>query len=163
MAFESESGFIQIYYMLLKDAVDSKMELSFESSYSKGLKVCGYISASYGKGVLDELKDADKEYHHALIFKADGMLVLPGKKLDLHKSVLAIPANGDLILEAHLKDAKSGETIMDKRDNRVTYSVVTNKGFRKWKIPVSVKGRGESLIGSFNLTLEWSKGSAIFS
>lgn len=157
MAFQSESGFLQIHYILLKDAMDATMELSFESTNSRSLKVRGRISAYYGRGVLDECKEAQKMFHHALIFNTDGMLVLPGKKLDLRKSVLAVPANGDLNLEASFKHGESGETIVTKK---VTYSVVTNKGFEKWEMPVSVKGKR---VGSFYLKLEWIKGPGIFS
>lgn len=48
--------------MILRDAIDTSMELSFESSDrdSEGLQVRGDIFAYYGKGVV---KDSLKMYY----------------------------------------------------------------------------------------------------
>ncbi|GJR86406.1 arginine--tRNA ligase, chloroplastic/mitochondrial [Tanacetum coccineum] len=149
------------------DALDTTLEVTFESPDSKGLQVRGHIFAWYGESVLDELPDAQRMFYHASIFTTDGTRVIPGKKLRLNKSFLAVPAGGDLVLQTVLEDAKSREILVDKQ---VTYSLKTNKGFERLVMQVlekkerkkgkAAKGSSSSkssLAGSFNLTLKWSK------
>ncbi|GKG23172.1 hypothetical protein Tco_0388475, partial [Tanacetum coccineum] len=54
--------------------------------------------------------------YNAVIFQADPSKFIgdkPQEELPLHKSALAVPANGDLKIKVFLQDAESKDIIMD--------------------------------------------------
>ncbi|GKC61438.1 hypothetical protein Tco_1089036 [Tanacetum coccineum] len=69
IAFENSTGLLQIHYILLKDALDTTLEVTFESPDSKGLQVRGHIFAWYGESVLDELPDAQRMFYCLYLHK----------------------------------------------------------------------------------------------
>ncbi|GKE60072.1 hypothetical protein Tco_1510439, partial [Tanacetum coccineum] len=115
LSYPSKDGLLQIHYILLRDAVDTTMEFRFESRVPNlnGFKVRGYVFSYYGDGVLGEKDDSMQMFYKAIIFKTDCACVLAGDKLQLERSVLSVPANGCLMIEAFLEDDKSGEVIVN--------------------------------------------------
>ncbi|GKB60314.1 hypothetical protein Tco_0916500, partial [Tanacetum coccineum] len=159
MSFRSKAGVLRIYYILLRDAIDVTMELRYVSPLPdlEGFKVRRHVFAYYD-GVLNEVDDTKKMYK-AIVFKTYGARVLAGATLELNKSVLAVPANGCLMIEAFLQDVKSGEMIVDQT---LPYPVIP-EGSIKWNMPVRVPGkkRKRGTKGTFILTLNWSKGPGV--
>ncbi|GJW92405.1 arginine--tRNA ligase, chloroplastic/mitochondrial [Tanacetum coccineum] len=115
MSFRSKAGVLRIYYILLRDVIDVTMELRYVSPLPdlEGFKVRGHVFAYYD-GVLNEVDDTKKMCYKAIVFKTYGARVLAGDTLELNKSVLAVPANSCLMIEAFLQDVKSGEMIVDQ-------------------------------------------------
>ncbi|GKC17653.1 hypothetical protein Tco_1014435 [Tanacetum coccineum] len=112
--FESDDGLVLLNYVILKEAVDASMELMFSSSSDVPLQVCGSIMAYYGDGVVKDDGGIIGQ-HKAVIFRTKKSELI-GKQvpLQLHKSALAVPANGCLKIEAYLKDVKSKKVIVDE-------------------------------------------------
>ena len=117
LSYNSKDGIFEIHYILLKDAVDTTIDIRFESRVPglKGLKVSGHVIAYYGDGVLDEINESMQEFFKAIIFKPEGACVSTGEKLQLKRSVLSVPATGCLMIESYLKD-ESGEVIVDEQN-----------------------------------------------
>ncbi|GKD55749.1 hypothetical protein Tco_1289136 [Tanacetum coccineum] len=110
LTVKGEDGPIYMHYFLLKDAVDASLEVKFRTE-TLGRKVRGYVLAYYGDDFLYECRcSVGKDGYSALLFLSDDVLK-PGK-LQLIKSVMAVPTKGNLIIKAYLEDAGSGEVIM---------------------------------------------------
>ncbi|GJV25586.1 hypothetical protein Tco_1378281, partial [Tanacetum coccineum] len=113
LQFESKAGLVGLNYILLKEAVDASIELTFSSSSVVSLQVCGQIIMYYGDGlvkddggILGQLK--------AVLFRT-GKYELNGNQvpLEMHKSVVAVPVDGCLMIEAFLMDVKTNKVIVD--------------------------------------------------
>ncbi|GJZ47995.1 hypothetical protein Tco_0601827, partial [Tanacetum coccineum] len=116
LRYDSNNGCISMDYIALRDVVDTTMKLSLESPDDPLPKPCvfGCILASYEE-MLDNLDDLREGCYKDIIFKAgeDGRELKVGP-LSLQKSVLAVPANGTLVLEARFFD-KSGNVILNEK------------------------------------------------
>lgn len=143
---ESEVGRVLVNYILLKTAVDASMELTFGSSNpTVPVRISGSIFAYYGDNVAKDNGGILGQYK-AEIFRANNF-ELTGEQvlLPLHKSLLAVPANGCLKIEAFLMDVESKKVIVrDKMDFRARPGNADDN----W----CIKG-GEY---SFNLRVAWS-------
>lgn len=148
LRFEGKNGCILIDYIALRDAVDATMKLSLESPKDPLLKACvsGCIFAYYGD-MLDGLEGLTKGCYKAIIFKAaeDGPKLDVGP-LPLKKSVVAVPVNGTLVLEAHFFD-ESGKVILRKK---CRFRAQTRRSC-EWRMPLKKNC-------FLNLTVQWSKG-----
>ncbi|PWA97494.1 hypothetical protein CTI12_AA028640 [Artemisia annua] len=138
---DGEDGHINLHYILLKDALDTTMELMF--NHVKTVRVRGTIVAYYGDDIVGD--GGFLGQYKALIFEADPSKSIGHKKphpLPLHKSTLAVPANGSLKIEAHLVDVDSNKAIVNHM-----------KEFREsmspsiWKMPFGK--------GSFEFRVNW--------
>lgn len=150
LTIESKDGCILIDYIMLRDAVDTTMALSFESPNDPLIEapVSGHIFAYYGDGVLHDCDDFRKRCYKAVVFHADRKSVVKVGPLPLKKSVLAVPANGCLVIEAIFVDVKSGKIILKrKREFRAK-----TEGYTKYCMPWK--------NCFFNLTVEWSRGTS---
>ncbi|GJZ29949.1 arginine--tRNA ligase, chloroplastic/mitochondrial [Tanacetum coccineum] len=109
-----ENGSTDMYYMVLKDAVDTTLEVKFETN-TLSREVSGYVLAYYGDDFLYECQSEDitKDYYTTLLFLADRHVLKPGK-IQLIKSMLAVPTKGSLVINAYLEDARYGEVILKK-------------------------------------------------
>ncbi|GJY95034.1 G-type lectin S-receptor-like serine/threonine-protein kinase B120 [Tanacetum coccineum] len=109
-----EDGSTHMYYMVLKDAVDTTLEIKFEKNILSR-EVSGYVLAYYGDDFLYECQSEDitKDYYTALLFLADRHVLKPSK-IQLIKSMLAVPTKGSLVIKAYLEDARYGQVILKK-------------------------------------------------
>lgn len=116
LAVEGEDGPTRLYYFLLKDAIDTSLEIEFRTK-TLGRKVRGYVLAYYGDDFLYECQcdPSVRDFYSALLFLSDHVLE-PGK-IKLIKSAMAVPTKGNLIIKAYLEDAGSGEVIMKNTCN----------------------------------------------
>ncbi|GJS43105.1 hypothetical protein Tco_0568148, partial [Tanacetum coccineum] len=140
LRFEGKDGRILLDYVVLKDAVDTTMKLTFNRV--KHVRVQGSIVACYGDDVLGN--NGFLGQYNAVIFEADPTKFIgykPQQELPLHKSALAVPANGSLKIKVFLQDVDSGDIIMDDM-----------KEYRK----------SESLNGYSILKIEGEKGTFVF-
>ena len=87
------------------------MDLKFNSK--ERVQVDGYIVAYYGGDVLKDCDNFLGQYN-AVIFRTNQYALIGDQVLALHKSTLAVPANGCLKIEAFLMDVDSKEVIVDK-------------------------------------------------
>ncbi|GJT23046.1 hypothetical protein Tco_0892983 [Tanacetum coccineum] len=114
LQFSSNAGLVGLNYILLKEAVDASMELTFSSPSDVSLQVCGSIMAYYGDGVVKD-DDGTLGQLKAVLFRTKKS-ELNGNQvpLEMHKSVLAVPADGCLMTEAFLMDVKTKKVIVDE-------------------------------------------------
>ncbi|GJW84251.1 arginine--tRNA ligase, chloroplastic/mitochondrial [Tanacetum coccineum] len=102
--------FLPIFDAIQLDAANASLEVVFRTE-TLGRKVRGYVLAYYGDDFLYKCYcHVAKDVYSAVLFLTDHVLN-PGK-LQLIKSVMAVPTKGNLIIEAYLEDAGSGEVIM---------------------------------------------------
>nr|GEY20854.1 arginine--tRNA ligase, chloroplastic/mitochondrial [Tanacetum cinerariifolium] len=114
---EGEDGFIEMYYMLIKDAVDAAVEIRYKTKRiadeDRDCKVHGQIYAYYGSDILNHCRSSMRPCYWALLFRSDVPFALEGDKIPLRKSVLAVPKGAPLKISAYLYDVISGEVILD--------------------------------------------------
>jgi len=114
------NGCTRLYYMLLRDAVDTSLKIKFNTKRDSGAcEVRGYIIAYYGDDFLYESRSEDRtssrDNYIALLFRPDAPYVLKdGDVIPLIKSVLAVPTKGSLVVKAYMEDVHSNEVIMDE-------------------------------------------------
>ncbi|GJT48078.1 arginine--tRNA ligase, chloroplastic/mitochondrial [Tanacetum coccineum] len=114
LQFSSNAGLVGLNYILLKEAVDASVELTFSSTSDVSLQVYGSIMAYYGDGVVKD-DDGTLGQLKAVLFRTKKS-ELNGNQvpLEMHKSVLAVPADGCLMTEAFLMDVKTKKVIVDE-------------------------------------------------
>ncbi|GKC69038.1 hypothetical protein Tco_1114921 [Tanacetum coccineum] len=143
LQFESKAGLVGLNYILLKEAVDASIELTFSLPSVVSLQVCGQIIAYYGDGlvkddggILGQLK--------AVLFRT-GKSELNGNQvpLEMHKSVMVVLVDGFLMIEAFLMDFKTNKVIVD---DLIEYRAKPGNA-DNW----SIKCKGYS----FNLKVAW--------
>nr|GEZ52057.1 arginine--tRNA ligase, chloroplastic/mitochondrial [Tanacetum cinerariifolium] len=91
--FDREDRRILLDYVAVKDAVDTTMQLMFKPV--RAVRISGSITASYGKDIHGDC----------------GFLALFAA---LHKSAMAVPANGCLKMQANLVDVDTKQRIVDE-------------------------------------------------
>ncbi|PWA60245.1 arginine--tRNA ligase, chloroplastic/mitochondrial [Artemisia annua] len=145
VALKSKDGCIEIDYIMLRDAVDATMSLSFvlPKDLDKTPHVTGQICAYYGDHVLDDCDDDTRRRFKAILFQADDFELTVGP-LELQKSVLAVPANGRLMVEAIIFDVKAEKYVLNE-----TYELCPHDHSER---------RMSWENGCFKLTVEWAKG-----
>ncbi|GKD47493.1 hypothetical protein Tco_1276469 [Tanacetum coccineum] len=118
LSVKVEEGCTSLYYILLKDAVDTAIEVNFRTKSDKlCLKVSGYILAYYGDDFLEECQSEseyiNKDCFYALLFLPKSAYYLKASQIPLIQSVLAVPTKGSLIIKAYVEDYHSREVIMN--------------------------------------------------
>lgn len=109
-AVEGEGGYVQINYILLRDAVDATLEVSFYTSL-ENLEVCGGIVACYEGGFPFECDAFEKTFYKASLLELNSSILKSGP-VQLQKSQMAVPRKGSLKIEAHLIEVNSRTKIM---------------------------------------------------
>nr|GEV63630.1 arginyl-tRNA synthetase, class Ic [Tanacetum cinerariifolium] len=122
LEYEGDNGCISMDYIALRDAVDTTMKLSLESPGDPFLRACHYL------------------------YSPQDVCELEVGPLSLKKSVLAVPVNGTLVLEARFFD-KSGNVILDKKR---TFHAQTQDS-SEWRMRLN-----EDCF--LKLDVEWSQG-----
>ncbi|GJU82084.1 anticodon-binding aminoacyl-tRNA synthetase, class 1a, partial [Tanacetum coccineum] len=143
---KGKDGYIALYYVALKYAVEATLEVEFAAT-SEETKVVGKVMAYYGKNFC--YPPTEKDRYSAMLFETEpnsDIFVKPGK-IDLTRYVLAVPAQYSLIIDASLCDFTSGDIILSgvweflvPTDGRVCNGLIEgNKCFLKlkvdWKLP----------------------------
>nr|GEW29872.1 aminoacyl-tRNA synthetase, class 1a, anticodon-binding [Tanacetum cinerariifolium] len=106
--FKCRDGSLELYYVALKYAVDAHLEVEFVPP-SKKSKLTGRVKAYFGK---DFCYDHPADDYHVLLFETDPPAYLKGGKINLMRSVLAVPAKFSLIIEADFYDNISGNDFL---------------------------------------------------
>nr|GEV64892.1 arginine--tRNA ligase, chloroplastic/mitochondrial [Tanacetum cinerariifolium] len=111
---KGDDGFTEVYYMLIKDAVDSAVEMRYKSDRAPR-KVRAQVYAYYGFDILYHCLDTKRTYYWALLFRSDVRIALEelGNKILLRKTVMAVPMGAPLKIFATLYDIESEEWILD--------------------------------------------------
>lgn len=107
---ECADGEVGIFYIGLKDAVDTSMSLWYVPTFGHP-KVSGSILAYYGGDALDG-EDFDKEFFKAKIYHIESTILKASSSLPLSRSRLSVPTSGILVIDAYFKDADSGEILV---------------------------------------------------
>ncbi|GJU48959.1 arginine--tRNA ligase, chloroplastic/mitochondrial [Tanacetum coccineum] len=140
---KGEDGYTEMYYMLIKDAVDARVEIRYRGGRGPG-KVRAEIYAYYGSDILDRCLDTKRPCYRALLFRADEIALEElGEKIPLRKAVMAVPKGAPLKILAHLYDIESDEVILDGICELSSLTEGRNKG--------AIEGSGCSL----SLRVEW--------
>ncbi|GKB89229.1 hypothetical protein Tco_0961501 [Tanacetum coccineum] len=140
---KGRDGYLKLYYVALKYAVDAALEVAFEST-SKETKVVGRVMAYYGKNFDYGSSPAD---YKAMLFETKQHDEVKPGKINLMRSVLPVPAQFSLIIDANLSDSISGDIILSgvyeffvPADGSISRGVI--KGFGcslkvkvDWKLP----------------------------
>lgn len=109
-----EQGSTRMYYILLKDAVDTALEVKFVTETNFLRQVAGYVVAYYGDEFLyDSKSEPSKDCYFALLFLPKPPYSLQASTFPLIKSRLAVPTMGSLIVKAYFEDFYSGEVILN--------------------------------------------------
>ncbi|PWA68501.1 arginine--tRNA ligase, chloroplastic/mitochondrial [Artemisia annua] len=108
-------GDVEIYYVLLKDAIDCTIEVTYDFKQSGGQEVYAQIYACYGD-FFDKNEDPFvKNFYTALLYKGSLDSKIAGKagKVPLKRSMMAVPAKGSIEIKARLFDVDSQAGILD--------------------------------------------------
>lgn len=139
---KGRDGCLKLYYVALNYVVDAALEVVFVAT-SKETKVAGRVMAYYGKKFDYGCSPAEVDDYKAMLFETEQPEVKPGK-INLMQSVLSVPAQFSLIIDANLSDSTSGDIILS--------------GVYEFHVPVDggimdgrIKGNGCSL----KLTVDW--------
>ncbi|GJX48815.1 hypothetical protein Tco_0274005 [Tanacetum coccineum] len=87
LSIGGDNGHTRLYYMLLRDAKDTALEIKFTTKTD--------------------------DCYMALLFRPEPPYVLTDGIIPLIKFVLAVPTKGSLIVNTYMEDAKSDKVIMD--------------------------------------------------
>ncbi|GJZ23278.1 anticodon-binding aminoacyl-tRNA synthetase, class 1a [Tanacetum coccineum] len=140
---KGRDGSLELYYVALKYAVDADLEVKFDSSSEKS-KVTGRVLAYYGENF--DYETFSNDYYVVLSKTSTPAFVEPGK-INLMRSVLAVPAQCSLIIEAELYDYTSRVEILSgtyefpvPRDGRSSIGCINGTGCSlklrvNWKLP----------------------------
>nr|GEY34269.1 arginine--tRNA ligase, chloroplastic/mitochondrial [Tanacetum cinerariifolium] len=112
--------------------------------------VTGSILAYYGNGVLDGCDELTKRCYKAVLFHADVGFELKVGQQELKKSIMAVPADGYLMIEAVIFDVKAGKYVFN--GTQELHPGPNNHS--EWRMSWE--------NGCFNLTVEWNKGPKCF-
>ncbi|GJT24166.1 arginine--tRNA ligase, chloroplastic/mitochondrial [Tanacetum coccineum] len=104
----SDDGHIRINYILLRDAVDADIEVKLAGIRDRS--VSGEIFAYYKE--FDSRDVLVESLYKASLFESFGGSGFKDGSLVLTRSRLAVPTKGSLVIEARLKDFKSGAYIL---------------------------------------------------
>lgn len=118
LKFERDIGRVLVNFILLKDAVDASMKLTCTSTNPDvPIQICGSIMAYYGDDVVKDDGGILGQYK-ATIFRTN-KFQLTGEQvvLPLHRSLLAVPTNGCLKIEAFFMNVESKEEYVRGRSN----------------------------------------------
>ncbi|GJW47949.1 arginine--tRNA ligase, chloroplastic/mitochondrial [Tanacetum coccineum] len=137
LQFESKAGLVGLNYILLKEVVDASIELTFSSPSVVSLQVCSQIIAYYRDGLV---KDVVYLGSSGLVLFRTGKSELNGNQvpLEMHKSVVAVPVDGCLMIEAFLMDVKTNKVIVDDMIVN-SHQLEEVKGFCKLDAPSTKK------------------------
>ncbi|PWA55031.1 arginine--tRNA ligase, chloroplastic/mitochondrial [Artemisia annua] len=103
---KGQDGRAMVHYILLKDAIDIALEVTFKADPNK--KVYGSIFAFYGGEFSYDCHIETQDCYMALIFRS----LLTVGPLSLKRSILAVPKNASLKIKAHLVDVDTNEVIL---------------------------------------------------
>lgn len=140
LQFKGNDGKIDMDYIALKDAVDVTIKLRLDVSDVS----YGRISAYYGN-VLDQLDEFIRDRYKAVVFEAKSDSPINVGPFSLRKSVMAVPIDGMLVIEARFFD-KSDKAILKTKQG---FHAMT-QGSSEWRMGLQ--------NGSLLLTLDWSQG-----
>ncbi|GJX88599.1 arginine--tRNA ligase, chloroplastic/mitochondrial, partial [Tanacetum coccineum] len=118
LILEGKDLVARLYYILLKDAVDTCLEVTFyrdaaPDAARDALQVYGEINAFYGDNFPYSSNLIVKGFYKTRLFEPDVDSGLWAGPIRLTKSALAAPRNGSLVIEAKLREVDSGRLIMD--------------------------------------------------
>ncbi|PWA87719.1 Aminoacyl-tRNA synthetase, class 1a, anticodon-binding [Artemisia annua] len=143
-----KDGYLELYYVALKYAVEATLEVHFAAT-SEETKVVGRVRAYYGNNFCYECAAAKKDLYSAMLFEIEqhtDLFVKPGK-INLMRSVLAVPAQYSLIIVANLCDFTSGDELLSgvweflvPTDGSLSHGVIYGKNCSlnlkvDWKLP----------------------------
>ncbi|GJX82455.1 arginine--tRNA ligase, chloroplastic/mitochondrial [Tanacetum coccineum] len=146
LQFESNAGLVGLNYILLKEAVDASIELTFSSTFVVSLQVCGQIIAYYGDGLVKDDGGILGQLKAVLFRTRKSELNGNQISLEMHKSVVAVLVDGCLMIEAFLMDVKT---------NKVPILGI-NAQFRGCKITYTGNGNGWDTFRWLWVNLEWN-------
>ncbi|PWA48794.1 hypothetical protein CTI12_AA484930 [Artemisia annua] len=136
LSVNGEDGVTHMYYIVLKDAVDTVLEVSLRTKTPR--KVTGTILAYYDDGCEFPFESYHpiRSCYDALLFRSDLPVNLNDGKITLKKSVLSVPMRGSLTIEADLKvDAdfeqvilKGSHAFKPQRRGSSNYTIYGEKG-----------------------------------
>ncbi|PWA97049.1 hypothetical protein CTI12_AA032950 [Artemisia annua] len=111
LKLKGKNGCLELYYTALRYPVDATLEVEFFAP-CKETKVAGRVMAYYGKDFYYDCDGAREDDHYAMMFETtpDGFLS-PGK-INLMRSVLAVPAQFSIIIVAQLREFLSEKVIL---------------------------------------------------
>lgn len=138
-----ENGNTELYYMLLRDAVDTSLKMKFNTKMA--FEVCGYVIAYYGDDFLYESQSKTeticKDCYMAFLFRESSYVIMDDY-IPLIKSVLAVPTKGSLIIKVYLEDTLSKKVIMNEtckfQPLRYNCSKVTTIGGMNCSLDITV-------------------------
>ncbi|GKB04019.1 arginine--tRNA ligase, chloroplastic/mitochondrial [Tanacetum coccineum] len=113
LSVNGEDGVTNMYYILLKDAVDTVLEVSLKTKTRRN--VTGTIVAFYDDGseFFFESYYPFQSCYYALLFRAVRPVDLNDGKIVLRRSVMAVPMRGSLTIRANLQvDADFEQVIL---------------------------------------------------
>lgn len=108
---KGRDGHLKMYYVALKYAVDAALDVVFDAT-SEETKVAGRVMAYYGNNFDYGCSPAEEVDYKAMLFETEQNEVIKPGKINLMRSVLSVPAQFSLVIDAHLTDSTSGDIIL---------------------------------------------------
>ncbi|GKB10862.1 arginine--tRNA ligase, chloroplastic/mitochondrial [Tanacetum coccineum] len=135
-------GHLRMYYILLKDPIDSNIKVTYVSNGDDGKEeVFVDIFAYYGRGFFDKTDPFIKDYYTASLFRSRFDPKKTG--IPLTRSMLAVPAKGSIVIVAHLLDVDSGVTILT--------------GDCEFLVGCGGEQKIDAPCGTLHVSVEWSR------
>ncbi|PWA72066.1 hypothetical protein CTI12_AA149420 [Artemisia annua] len=106
MVFSAPDSIVFMEY-----CVDAALEVEFVAT-SKEKKVAGRVMAYYGKNFDYGCPPAKKDLYNAMIFETKPHVYFKSGKINLMRSVFAVPAKFSLVIDANLRDFTSGDIVL---------------------------------------------------
>lgn len=111
--FNGKDGCLDMSFMVLTDAVDADLEITFHStdSFVCGESIRVQLIAYYGSESDGPLPLENSRYCVTL-FQTESATLLDDFKFPIDNSVLAVPAKGSLVIRAYILDLSFCNTIL---------------------------------------------------
>ncbi|GKC65589.1 hypothetical protein Tco_1098187 [Tanacetum coccineum] len=105
---KGKDGDVRMYFVLLKDAMDCAIEVTYD--FKEDRKVQVEIYAYYGSDFFDADEDpCVKSFYTALLYDGRFNSKIAGKvgEVPLKRSMMSVPAQGSIVIKARLHDYDS--------------------------------------------------------
>lgn len=112
-ALDGLDGDVRMYYILMKDAMDCAIEVTYHFMEGGSREVYAQIYANYGNDFFKKNEDPlVKNFYTTLLYEGHFDSKIAGE-VPLKKSMMAVPAKGSIMIKARLFDVDSQAGILD--------------------------------------------------
>ncbi|GJV16360.1 hypothetical protein Tco_1361683 [Tanacetum coccineum] len=151
LPLKGKDGDVRMYYVLLKDAMDCAIEVTYDFKEDRKVQVA--IFAYYGSDFFFDTDEDPcvKNFYTALLYDCRFNSKIAGKvgEVPLKRSIMSVPAKGSIVIKARLHDSDSNKH--GYFNDNCTFDVQPRGVFKK-------EIHGSCSCCSLSMRLVWSQG-----